>query len=522
MSTKSIFLALASLCLPCFGQWHGTAWERLRWGTNDTPVVTQIWATAHSVIVTNYVTNGAVLVTNRFISDIYFDQWTTNGVTNSTTITAYSNGIATPWTYVYTNVLVATNVSLQPREVMAYDCYFAMLERMRAITNEEVARSTIASFPRVFRNERESLEYVKTWIETWCGRFVRADLAGTNRDDYTDYYKAHPANTAITFQVSSLLDAFPTNYLDETPWRELSPVSTGFYRIATCNIYFAQSGVTQFVNCCGQTVVTNGVTNNQTATLVCTNAALWANAGTGYTEAASSTWGWRGITNIFNLLVHTTSGGCGAGDGAGNSEVNFQEAYYDLDSGPPCLFQADADAAINVAYSNQTTALCGGIITNIGQFLYASAEFCDIGLYPKYYAQGNPFTLEYTAFAMGSGSLLRHHVGTGSTNISHIADLYVSVSTNAPFPYDTATNFVFQYDDYGQSFTTNKTIFGSVTASGNVTNAVLIGDDPTALQPVPAKPSVGPTLGGFAVRGYDAPKAFWIIRWNVTNGFRYK
>lgn len=510
MPTKSIFLALASLCLPCFGQWHGTAWERLRWGTNDTPVVTQIWATVHALVVTNYANSQPVLTTNRFLSDIYFDQWTTSGIGTSITVTAYSNGNATPWTYAYTNVLIATNVSLQPREVMAYDCYFAMLERMRALTNETVARATVAGFPKVYRNERESLEYVKTWLETWCVRFVRADLSGTNRSDYTDYYKANPANTALLFQVSTLTAGMPTNYLDETPWRELSPVSTGSHRIATCAVYFAQSGVTQFVNCCGQTVVTNAITNGQTASIICTNTALWANAGTGYTEAASSTWGWRGITNLFNLLVHTPSGFDG-------SDYLTQSAEYVLDAGPPCTSQADADAAVNAAWSNQTDAACGGALTN-GSFMYFSSV-----AWPgqKFCMQSATIFGDYYAAAQGSGALLRHHVGAGSSNIAHVADLYVSVSTNVPFPYNDATNIVFEYDAYGESFTTNKSIFSSLTATGATVLATLIGDNPTSTVPVPARPSVTPTTNTI-VRGHAEPSAFWIIRWNVTNGFRYK
>jgi hypothetical protein len=503
-------LASLFLALPSFAGWHSYAWENYRYGTNHAPVVTQIWATVHSVVVTNYVTNSPVLTTNNFINDAQFWRSTTGNVSGTKTITAYSNGAATTWTYSYSLPLVATNAALQAREIVGRDSFGAVKERTESVSSNAGVVSALASFPYVYRSERDQLIFVKQWIIDYAANFVNV-TASTNRDFYVDYFKTNSSGTIPMLSATSVIALVnaPTNYLTYTPWRELWPIDSGRVSVSTCLVTFANattSAVTNaFIDCCGH-VNSLVLTNGQVGTIICTNDYIQA----GRTAAD---YGWKYITNIFALLVHTYS------ENYAPTE-KYQSVNYDIDTGPPCESLSDSDAAVSAAFNNQTDAGCGGTIDPMDNrpFLYTT-----IGSLARYYCQTLFTSGSGTQSANGmltSGMFLRHLVGGASTSITHVADLYVSVSTNIPLS-PASTNMFLEYDDYGQGFTTNYTVFGSITAAGNTTNAILIGEDPAGAQSIPPAPSTPPN-NTLAIRGHDTPVSRWIIRWNVSGGFDYK
>ena len=122
-----------------------------------------------------------------------------------------------------------------------------------------------------------------------------------------------------------------------------------------------------------------------------------------------------------------------------------------------------------------------------------------------------------------------HLVGAASTGLTHIADLYAGTGNTTSFPPSSVltrsggwSNTVFTYYDYGQSFTTNRTVFAAITNAGPTTNAIRIGFNPYAKMEYPSEASVIPSNGVLNVKGYGSVSPAFIIRWDVANGFDFR
>lgn len=511
MFKKSIFLALASLCLPCFADWQGWhpyAWNSLRTGTNQSAITASVYAVDCSILVTNYTTpTNPVIITNRFLGSIYPQNLGTVSVTY--TFTTWSNGAEVLYSVAHTGVHFSTNIILQPREAVAFDCYRAILEREQSFpayqvtgyspSNAAQVLQAMASFPKTFRAERDALAWTKGWIVTNCGRFIE------RRTNFVDYFKTTPTNRPPFETVTNLLARYslPSNYLSQTPWRELWCGDTGRYRITTCVVYFATAGTNIYQDCCGFTL-TNIGTNAMSITNICTNATPWQDDATFYTNGASL-WGWCKITNLLNDLVLTPAPICPIAQlptvSTGRYEGVAGYSFADWDDVTSGVAYAWANGTNETITNNFTYAL----ETNTCAFTSWDHEM-NVGKRYQAHTNGGAFQIEAYNRSVRASVIL----GLESTGAQFQASLYVSSPTNS------ATD----YYNYGILFTTNYSVFGQYTGRALDGQYVQVGDNPIAKLSQPEPPSQ-PGTSEILSRGYTAT-GFWIVDWSITNGFRYK
>lgn len=514
MSTKYIFLALASLCLPCFADWQGWhpyAWSSLRTGTNQAAITASVYAVDCTILVTNYTTpTNQVVVTNKFLGSIYPQNLGTVSVTY--TFTTWSNGNEVIYPVTYTGIHSATSLVLQPREAVAFDCYRAILEREQAFpvhlpsgyspSNAAQVLQAMASFPKTFRAERDALAWTKGWIVTNCGRFIER----RNETSLVAYFKETNTNRPPFETVTNLLAKYslPSNYLSQTPSRELWCGDEGRTRTLTCVVYFAEAGTNIYQDCCGITR-TNISTNSVTITNACVNSTPWQDDSAFYTNS-SSLWGWCKITNLLNDLVLTPSPVCsqwqlptvstGRYEGVAGNSFAY---WYNVTSGIAYAWNNGTNelATNNLTYALETNTCAftsWDYELNVGKIYQASTNI------------GSSFNVQVYNRSLKASTI----IGLASTGAHFKASLYISSPTNS------ATD----YYDYGLGLTTNYTVFGQYTGTAIDGQYVQIGDNPNAKLPLPeAVPD--PTGGEAQSRGYTAT-GFWIVDWGITNGFRYK
>lgn len=541
---RFIFLACSVLIPSCaqaqsWNGWHPTAWGLHRWRTNDVAPTATVWAVTNRFTFTNHVGTNTI-VSNVVFAETYTFQQLTNPVIRD--FYAYgiaSNGEPDAFYVSVTAMPYQTSITLQPREVRAFDTYLAIRERMRAITNNATVNATLYNFPPLFRGrstvqtygtldggQRQQLLWCKAWAANtnWTGEFLWQHMIPTNTADYEGWFSSNAvysiprySNTADLIRNGAT--NLPANYLTHTPYRFLDCLNDGYGRVVTTRIYYVGSeSVITSVNWCGDSVVvTNAAwTNGAFVEVKCTNANI-QQAGPEYEAYTDEILGWCGMTNILNQLRYTTSGFCG-NDGVPASDVKWKRAVYeDLLF---CDSRAGMENGISQTWINETDSSCDGT-TNTSSAAYSantSCSFVDGGFWKYYHQSVSAASNAYFGEASGVSADYTVAVGSAATGITYHADLYVSCQTN----FQTgATNFVFQYDDYGQSFTTNMTVFGSIDATGPSTNTIRVIDDPQNL-PLPAAPTNSLSTGTLYIRGFSGARAFWVIDWTVDGGFKYK
>lgn len=524
-NARYIFLVLVSLATNAVAGFHGTAWTNLVLSSNQV-VVTSVWATTHSIVVTNWNNNTPSLSTNTYTSNHHFQKWTNAGVVDTWSVVCFTNGEPTIVAYVVTSTPTQVNAALQSREIVALDSLSAITERARALNSTSTVANLIATFPSVYHRERDALVWVKQWIKANATNgWVDASYADTN-GEYVSYFKSNPTNAPPTFtSITNFLGTnIPPNYLDETPWTSLWPTDSGYSRVQTCSVFIVGIATQTFTNCCGGTstfVSTNS--NGLSTNLVCTNSILWDAAGTNWYGTKSSEWGWKHITNLLAKMIHTTSGFCGSPQA---SDMALQTIEYDYDTGPYCANFASVIDAVTNGWTDNDNADCDGSTGPFKPYVYFSSLSCSPSGNGHFYHLYNLFNTN-NACGGGAGSYgmdVRHQVGAASTGLDHRAYMYASVSTNCPVNISLpSTNFV--YDDNGWGYTTNKSVFSSATYTGPVTNAVRVGQDPNSgngLTQLPTTASEPASPDVLSVRGHAQPEILWIIRWDIANGFDFR
>jgi hypothetical protein len=352
----------------------------------------------------------------------------------------------------------------------------------------------------------------------------------TNGADYEGWFSSNgvysiPRYTNSADLIRNGATNLPANYLTHTPNRYLDCLNDGYGRVVTSKIYHVgPSTVITSLNWCGDSVVlTNTWTNGAFLEVKCTNVNI-QQAGPEYEAYTDEILGWCGMTNILKQLRYTTSAFCG-NDGVTASDIALVEAGYGDTAF--CAGESEIETGISATWAAQSPLGCDGT-TNTPAPGYNFTSTCDpfsFG-FSKYYEQGyqsiGGTSQIWYGYARNDCGDLTVAVGSASTGITYHADLYVACQTNFTAYFGLFyTNIVLEYDDYSQGFTTNLTVFGSIDATGPATNTIRLIDDPQnpALPTAPQSPVVTNTS---YIRGFSGARAYWVVDWTVSGGFKYK
>ena len=206
----------------------------------------------------------------------------------------------------------ASNVTMQARDVMAFETWDAARERSL------VTGPTDAGNAGFFRDYRADLVAFKGWLP--------GAMAGASWVTPDAWDESNPANWRTNhIGLAALLARVgaPSNYCDYTPWRYLHPLDGGPGRVVTTSYTIACSPgatVTNIVtNYCGDADTIIG-TNGQAVTTVCTNDPIVP----GFVEAD---YGYKHVRAIISNLQWTAWSG-----GAYNS-LPYGYTYADDNSG---------------------------------------------------------------------------------------------------------------------------------------------------------------------------------------------
>ena len=276
-STMRKQLLTATFIVLSFNAWGASIWNTNVWGNIRLPVQ---GVSIYGIETNDFGmdTNGVVVVTNVYYIAITFERVSTN----------------------------QTLISVKARapEWKALECISAVNERLQATdgTTEGAAEGTPVRF---YRLERANLVSLKTWINNECSRFI--DLSQANGSGAFEGYTGTIAGSGWgtipfpTWSATSLCInvGLPTNYLNYTPWRDLSGYGVGKENVITTtwDIITADTGAVSFT-----TLDSWGNEHTFTATngQVVTTNAVNGNIEPGYTHLD---YGWRGMTNLFRNLV---------------------------------------------------------------------------------------------------------------------------------------------------------------------------------------------------------------------------
>lgn len=183
--------------------WHPTAWTSPRFAE---PVTISAWVYPVTLTYTNHAklpdlsrTTGEVFFLSSITARPEGDTIPPRvaAATGTWSVAVWRN-VVTPGGTVYTQVnenlkltdlfYVKTNISLQPREIVAFDVYNAMCERWWSLVyNRE---EDLADMPRFYRDPRDTLVAAKQWVAANMGSYVdrgQLDMAGT----LNTYFESH-------------------------------------------------------------------------------------------------------------------------------------------------------------------------------------------------------------------------------------------------------------------------------------------------------------------------------------------
>ena len=472
--------ALASLLLLCgvvraeWDGWHPTAW------TNSAAVDTAtVWAASVSLVCTNWTsTNTIAVYTNTFLDPVYGDavnspnpvtaryavaltRWTTNG-------TPYTTNIQ----YVVTNSLVQTTAVLRAREIISLDTWRAVRERAWimgvAYPVHVIYRSGLTVYGdfNPHGGHRQNLVNCKGAISAFTGFVDVAKSSVSSNWTLIPPSSWQIAPPVIGTRTSLLAKAgAPTNWFDFTPYRQLDGNGIAFTNSDT------QAGFSELDY--GYKYVRAIITN-----------IVWTFVDTetddGFAQHAEpiddTSPGWPGAHTYSNALCGVTAA--------------WTSRAYNVSN--PCEPESDPyswwdDSAIPGKY-----------------------------LLPYQWSRGYHDGWTYGADAFSAWALYLHSVNT--TNIAHAADFWLMGGR------PTSTND--ELDTYGYSFSASfaqADKFWSTTNSQLSTTGPRVGGTNEYVIPTaPAEPVGTVTSPAATARGYITTTAAWLIRWDVTNGLKYR
>ena len=280
MRTRLALLLLCA-CTIARGQWIEAAWQR----DNSYRATQTFWATSHSIIYTQHLGTNRIVSTNSFLYNISPTNFTANPIANTFKFTiADITGDGNPSNQMYivteTNLLAQTNLFLNWRAQIKWDCTMATLERI----NGGGSGSNVAAGVRFYTEDREQLNYLKGELEdslsqkAWVNPVVASNyLASSNffRPDQENIdIRFSPRVQTNTLSYMEALANTGTNFIDYTPYSDLFYTNSYYRRVMTCAVFIATSSTNIITNtvkdCCGGTYQAIG-TNGQRIVNVCTN-----------------------------------------------------------------------------------------------------------------------------------------------------------------------------------------------------------------------------------------------------------
>lgn len=303
---RSSLWKVFALLLPILGMealaewrgWHTNAWSPLR-GSVET---VEVFGVSASFVLTNWPNGSALVETQTVLASVYP---TSNGTSVVSTIPFWitpATGGLHQITYTVTNRHRATNQVVMNREIVAVDCVRAALERNAALCGTELLP------PVLYRAERDNLVWNKQWLKLNIPNFVETNLP------------------FAPLTVTGLLARYnlPTNYLDQTPWRQLFCGDTGLTMIVTARVVIVETtNITTnvYLNACGQTVTNIGT--GGVFSVVCTNDTPFQGI-----DLNASAWGWCGITNLYNALQVTKAQGTVPAECGGRTNISEHRSDF--------------------------------------------------------------------------------------------------------------------------------------------------------------------------------------------------
>lgn len=294
---KMLFIFLASVSAACaqgWTGWHPTAWTTQRLVTAES--VTMCAVSNGPFIVTNYSDGAAIVSTQWFFSDIEFGQpCGTSPVANSWAFTLIdSNGVEYVEARGWTGIPQSVTMKAQARDCVAIDAYLAMRERWEVAQNDGAIEK-----PRFYRDNRDALVEIKRWMKSNSAAYV---LKTWDMPDYLTNSVPHLTNDLLVS-----ITGMPDNWLDHTPYRNISAVAnggasnqvSGYWTLTgkqdTNGVWLVQTNV--FIDSCGNVTTNAGAwTNGQTIAFRCTNDAIQVGR-------VESDYGWRYARPAFSNLV---------------------------------------------------------------------------------------------------------------------------------------------------------------------------------------------------------------------------
>lgn len=353
----AIFILLA---LNASAQWHDSApfvaWpatNHLRW-VDNVGVYTNV---------SNWQTNGYGAWTNNFIL--------TNGWHFQDDVW-FMRGYYSPAFFEHAfGSSVATNITLNAKDVRSFDCVMALMERHLVLSSGNTVSNFLDdpmySERWFYRSERENIEWFKQWTLDHLSSF---------------YYTTNNWTNAVQFTESNLCSfaSVPTNFLRYTPHRAADmsfTVTNGYIRILTNTFVLCQGtnaahyATNSLTDSAGIDFIVMG-TNGTVITRYATNTSLQA----GYNLPS---YGWDGLRRVITSLVATASSVTWTNNGEINGQfgrgTNSLPQYSDL---APAVTAAhnSAEAAYegtSTNYASETDAPLGWV---------AHAFFQDWSHYP--------------------------------------------------------------------------------------------------------------------------------------------
>lgn len=502
------------VCSATAYDWNGWSTNGVWTGLRNVSITAGVYCTTHQATFTNW-TSATVCRTQtvNWIANVY------------ASLTGAPNPIVSTWefdvgtlttagvvraveTRTFTNSLVATNLHLLNPDIMLIETWHALMERAQVIG------VTPPASPRLPRYLLEDTTALKNWITNNCALFVNRG-AYTN-GTFTNWIGTgdwlHPPMIQTHEQLAAA-NGLPTNYFATTFARETVGLGVGMGRIVTTTWRIATSAagiVTQStVNACGQTVNVSG-TNGQYVSAICTNGNIQA----GFT---SLDYGLARIQTPINFLSWTTS------------LTTYSSSEWRRVSGPHDTEYAQSTyswtTAVNVAglaWTNQTDE--AGDLDPAKTWRYTDGN----DELPRRNTAGFAVPISPGSTNILKSTSIANAWITGfhtvlTTNFSHEAELFMRLYPGVPSsdsPYGSATGTCHTVNLYGYSFSTN---FQSVAVT-NLNAASIdwptIGDNTNTIPEWTDQPDAAGC--NITTKGYAIDKAAWLIRWDVTGGFRFK
>lgn len=282
MRTRLALLLLCA-CTIARGQWIEAAWQR----DNSYRATQTFWATSHSIIYTQHLGTNWIVSTNSFLYNIAPTNFTDYPVANTFKFTiADISDTGNPSNQMYivteTNLLAQTNLFLNWRSQIKWDCTMATLERIKGGGSS----SNVAAGVRFYADDRQQIAYLKGELEDslsqkfWINPIVASNyLASSNflrTADYNEHWLKFNGLATYTNKLSFLeiLANTGTNFLSYTPYSDLFYTNSYYKRVMTCAVFIVTSSTNIITNmvkdCCGGTYQAIG-TNGQRIVNICTN-----------------------------------------------------------------------------------------------------------------------------------------------------------------------------------------------------------------------------------------------------------